>query len=260
MPPFLGGCCRSHPQTCDRRNPSGFLRVHQPSVSGPQIQGRVLDGVQSKEAEQIYVCASLEDGDYTRGLSSDPPICLFDIPQPVGWFATYIRPQSAPKIPQLQIRWHHLVVMNGFFRPVGNAMVFHQDDKKFESAPIWAIGISWDSTKELQTHINILYEKLEPHSCIVNQRKLSFIPSQGLKHLGYALDTKTIIIKILGAELINLRRSIRPLISSLSHTLRLIHNLTMYIKAATIALFPAYLNTQYRASATRKRLMALRSL
>ncbi|KAG2213697.1 hypothetical protein INT45_002551 [Circinella minor] len=93
------------------------------------------------------------------------------------------------------------------------------------------IGKSPHQTASNTTQI---INKLQELGWLVNIKKSNLQPQQQINHLGYQLNTK-----LPGSKLRDLRRSIHSLLHCPLQTPRRVHNLTICIKAATIALFPA---------------------
>ncbi|CAO3672132.1 unnamed protein product [Umbelopsis ramanniana] len=60
----------------------------------------------------------------------------------------------------------------------------------------------------------------------------------------FELDSRSMTVRIPGAKIRDLRRSIREALLHSVQTPRKVHSLTMRIKSATLAIFPANLHSQ----------------
>jgi hypothetical protein len=101
-----------------------------------------------------------------------------------------------------------------------------------------------DSKEQAQTQTTALLRMLKSLGWLINSQKSQLNPSQVLDHLGFQLDSQSMTIRLPGSKIRDLRRSIREVLSNTIQTPRRIHSLTMRIKAATLAVFPANLQTQ----------------
>ncbi|KAG0755157.1 hypothetical protein G6F24_012020 [Rhizopus arrhizus] len=81
---------------------------------------------------------------------------------------------------------------------------------------------------------------------IVNYKKSVLTPTQQLEHLGFLLNTRTMMASLPLKKLRDIRRSIKQILDKPSRqTPRTVHSLTMRIQAATFAIFPARLYTRH---------------
>jgi hypothetical protein len=102
-----------------------------------------------------------------------------------------------------------------------------------------------NSKEQAQTQTTALLQTLNSLGWLINYQKSQLNPSQVLDHLGFQLDSQSMTIRLPGSKIRDLRRSIREVLkNSTTQTPRRIHSLTMRIKAATLAIFPANLHTQ----------------
>jgi hypothetical protein len=95
-----------------------------------------------------------------------------------------------------------------------------------------------------QEQTDSLINQLTSLGWLINHKKSQLEPTQSLEHLGFHLESHNMTIRLPGTKVRDLRRSIQTVLSSPLQTPRKIHSLTMRIKAATLALFPANLYTQ----------------
>jgi hypothetical protein len=102
-----------------------------------------------------------------------------------------------------------------------------------------------DNVDQTRAHTLLLIQKLETLGWIINQKKSSLIPKQKIEHLGFLLDTEKMTAQLPGKKLRDIQRSIQQVLKHPVQTPRKIHSLTMRIQAATFALIPARLYTQY---------------
>lgn len=101
--------------------------------------------------------------------------------------------------------------------------------------------ISAPSRQLAKQHTTLVLNKLQRLGWKVNLEKSILTPTQELEHLGFALDTTRMIAKLPGKKLRDIQKSIRQILQSP----RSVHSLTMRLKAATFAIFPARLYTQH---------------
>jgi hypothetical protein len=101
------------------------------------------------------------------------------------------------------------------------------------------------STKEQALYqTDLVLCQLRQLGWLINLKKSNLQPSQTLDHLGFQLDSQSMTIRLPGTKIRDLRRSIQTVLTNTCQTPRMIHSLTMRIKAAMIAIFPANLRTQ----------------
>jgi hypothetical protein len=74
--------------------------------------------------------------------------------------------------------------------------------------------------------------------------KSSLDPSQSLEHLGFVLNSKEMTFSLPGKKIRDIRKSYRPVIQRTKVSPRIIHSLTMRIRAAAMAIFPTNMYTQ----------------
>lgn len=98
--------------------------------------------------------------------------------------------------------------------------------------------------EEARDHTKQMISLLQHLGWLVNFNKSHLQPTQVIEHLGYMLDTHSMTIKLPGNKLRDLRRSIKQILMHPYQSARKIHSLTMRIKAATMAIFPAAMYTQ----------------
>ncbi|KAG1452532.1 hypothetical protein G6F56_007795 [Rhizopus delemar] len=105
--------------------------------------------------------------------------------------------------------------------------------------------ITADSPKQSRLHTQVVLQKLEDLGWLINQKKSILSPSQTMEHLGFSLNSTQMTAKLPGKKLRDLRRSIQQVLNNPYQSPRTIHSLTMRIQAATFAILPARLYTQY---------------
>jgi len=78
---------------------------------------------------------------------------------------------------------------------------------------------------------------------LINYKKSVLKPTQQQEHLGFVLNTRDMTALLPPAKLRDIRRSIKQVLDNKPHrqSPRIIHSLTMRIKAGTFAIFPARL-------------------
>jgi hypothetical protein len=91
----------------------------------------------------------------------------------------------------------------------------------------------------------LLYQ-MQTLGWMINTKKSQLHPTPVLDHLGFQLDSQSMTIRLPGTKIRDSPRSISTVLKHPTQTPRLIHSLTMRIKSATLAIFPANLYTLKR--------------
>ncbi|ORE19395.1 hypothetical protein BCV71DRAFT_177714, partial [Rhizopus microsporus] len=86
-----------------------------------------------------------------------------------------------------------------------------------------------DTKNQAVRHTNLLLQKLQDLSWLVNIKKSQLFPIIKLEHLEYQLDTTIMIVHLLEKKLRDSRRSICQVLRSPIQFPRLVHSLTMRI-------------------------------
>jgi hypothetical protein len=95
-----------------------------------------------------------------------------------------------------------------------------------------------------QQQTTALLYQLQTLGWMINTKKSQLHPTPVLDHLGFQLDSQSMTIRLPGPKIRDSPRSISTVLKHPTQTPRLIHSLTMRIKSATLAIFPANLHTQ----------------
>ncbi|KAG1178037.1 hypothetical protein G6F36_010725 [Rhizopus arrhizus] len=102
-----------------------------------------------------------------------------------------------------------------------------------------------DSPEQSIHHTNVVLQKLRCLGWLGNLKKSILTPCQTLEHLGFSLNTIEMTAHLPGKKLRDIRRSIQQILKKPVQSPRTIHSLTMRIQAATFAILPARMYTQY---------------
>ena len=133
--------------------------------------------------------------------------------------STQSQPQSQPFLPDRPLAEHSRA------RPAERA---HQQGIRL-SAYLDDRIILGSTFEETLAHTRRVKTQLEQLGRIINEEKSVMTPTQQLQHLGFQINTLEMQLKIPGAKLRDLRRSVTKILATPIQTPRIMHSITMRI-------------------------------